>query len=292
MHLIFKNSFLLFLLFQSIALSLGTNFLIFPENAIDLALGQHPSMNGSESVNPSLTRQKSPTPMFYINSGSWFGDIRISNLNYVQKIGNYNNRLFLKQAEIDDLEFRIDKPSDDPVSQFSAYAFQLGSGIAKEGAFGSIGVKVSYLSFGIYDQVASGFTFDAGYSKLLKNGIGVGFSILNLGYISKLYEEKPKLPAMILFGVSKEKSILSFKSKVFSTIEHSIINSSYKLKTGADILWGSLRVLGGYSITKQTSEISFGSGFNFGRFGFIYAVKFGSQNIGEPNIISISYRMP
>ena len=292
MHLIFKNSFILFWLLQSISLAVGTNFLIFPENAIDLALGQHPSMNGSESVNPSLIRQKSSTPMFYINSGSLFGDISISNLNYVQKIGNYNNRLFLKQAEIDDLEFRFDKPSDDPVSQFSAYAFQLGSGIAKQSTFGSIGVKVSYLYFGIYDQVANGFTFDVGYSKSLKNGIGVGFSILNLGYISKLYEEKPKLPAMILFGASKDISILSAKSKVFSTIEYSTINSSHKLKTGADILWGSMRVLGGHSVTKHTSEFSLGSGINFGRFGFIYAMRFGSQNIGEPNIISISYRMP
>ena len=292
MHLIFKQSFILFWLFQSALLALGTNFLIFPENAIDLALGQHPSLDGSESVNPSLIKQKSSTPMFYINSGNWFGDISISGLNYVHKIGNYNNRLFLKQAEINDLEFRGDKPSDDPVSQFSAYAFELGSGLARQSAFGDIGIKVSYLSFGIYDQVANGFTFDIGYSKLLTNGIGVGFSVLNLGYISKLYEEKPKLPAMVLAGASKDLSFFSAKSKVFSTIEYSALNSLYKIKTGADVLLGALRILGGYSITKHTSELSLGSGFNYGRFGFIYAMKFGSQNIGEPNIISISYRMP
>ena len=64
MHLIFKKSFILFWLFQSVSLALGTNFLIFPENAVDLALGQHPSWNGSESVNPSLIKQKSLTPMF------------------------------------------------------------------------------------------------------------------------------------------------------------------------------------------------------------------------------------
>ena len=292
MHLIFKKSFILFWLFQSAGLALGTNFLIFPENAIDLALGQHPSLNGSESVNPSLIKLKSSTPMFYINSGNWFGNISISGLNYVQKIGNYNNRLFLKQAEINDLEFRVDKPSDDPVSQFSAYAFQLGSGVARESAFGDIGIKVSYLSFGIYDQVANGLTFDVGFSKLLKNGIGIGVSILNLGYMSKLYEEKPKLPAMVLAGVSKELSFLSAKSRVFSTIKYSALNSIYKIKTGADFMFGPLRMLGGYSIAKHTSEFSFGSGFNYGRFGFIYAMKFGSQNIGEPNIISISYRMP
>jgi len=292
MHLIFKKSFVLFWLLQSVSLALGTNFLIFPENAQDLALGQHPSWNGSESVNPSLIKQKSSTPMFYINSGNWFGNISISSLNYVQKIGNYNNRLFLKQAEINDLEFRVDKPSDDPVSQFSAYAFQLGFGIARKSEFGDIGIKGSYLYFGIYDQVADGLTFDVGFSKLLKNGIGIGVSFLNLGYMSKLYEEKPKLPIMALAGISKESSFLSAKSRVFSTIEYSALNSIYKIKTGADALMGPVRMLGGYSITKHTSEFSLGSGFNYGRFGFIYAMNFGSQNIGEPNMISISYRMP
>lgn len=231
MHLIFKKSFILFWLFQSGLVALGTNFLIFPENAVDLALGQHPSLNGSESVNPSLIKQKSSTPMFYINSGNWFGDISISGLNYVQKIGNYNNRLFLKQGEVNDLEFRFNKPSDDPVSQFSAYAFQLGSGVARQSAFGDVGIKVSYLYFGIYDQVANGFTFDIGFSKLIKNGIGVGFSVLNLGYVSKLYEEKPKLPAMALAGISKDLSFLSAKSRVFSTIKYSALNSIYNIKS-------------------------------------------------------------
>ena len=93
---------------------------------------------------------------------------------------------------------------------------------------------------------------------LLKNGIGVGFSVLNLGYISKLYEEKPKLPAMALAGISKELSFLSAKSRVFSTIEYSVLNSLHKIKTGADILSDSLTWFGtGRGLSLHDGENAF-----------------------------------
>ena len=130
MHSISRKTFLLFCALQSVSPALGTNFLNFSENANDLALGRHPSVGGSSVVNPSLIRQHHESPIFFINSGSWYGDISISGLNYVHKVGNYNNRLFLKQAEINDLEFRGSEPSDDPNTMFSAYGFQLGSGFS------------------------------------------------------------------------------------------------------------------------------------------------------------------
>ena len=136
---------------------LGTNFLNFSENANDLALGRHPSVGGSSVVNPSLIRQDHESPIFFVNSGSWYGDISISGLNYVHKVGNFNNRLFLKQAEINDLEFRGPEPSDEPNAMFSAYGFQLGSGFSVKNELGDFGVSVSYLSIGIYDQTSKGF---------------------------------------------------------------------------------------------------------------------------------------
>ena len=177
MRLIFKFFLLSICLFQSITFSLGTSFLLYPQSAYELALGSHPSLGGSESVNPSLIKQKNASPIFYINSGSWLGDISLTGLNYVHKVGSYDNRLFLRQADVSDLEFRGDSPSDEPISKFSAYAFQLGSGISRVNRFGNFGIMFSYLSMGIYDQHADGFLFDIGYSKSLDNGFGMGFGI-------------------------------------------------------------------------------------------------------------------
>ena len=183
MHSISRKTSLLFCVLQSISLALGTSFLNFSENANDLALGRHPSIGGSSVVNPSLIKQHHESPIFFINSGSWYGDISISGLNYIHKVGNYNNRLFLKQAEINDLEFRGSEPSDDPNAMFSAYGFQLRSGFSIKNDLGDFGVSISYLSIGNYDQNSKGLIIDLGYSKLLLNGWNMGLSVLNLSLI-------------------------------------------------------------------------------------------------------------
>lgn len=289
MRLIFKFFLLAICLLQSITFSLGTSFLLYPQSAYELALGSHPSLGGSESVNPSLIKQKNASPIFYMNSGSWLGDISLTGLNYVHKVGSYNNRLFLRQADVSDLEFRGDSPSDDPISKFSAYAFQLGSGISRASRFGNFGIMFSYLSMGIYDQNADGFLFDIGYSKSLDNGFGMGFAILNLGSMSSLYKERPKLPTMISAGISKHIELFNLKNKIYLTAESSTKISPTKFKLGADIYWSSFHFLTGYSMTKHDTEFSIGGGFKYGRLGIMYATKIGTQEIGAPKILSIIY---
>jgi hypothetical protein len=292
MHSIFRKISLLFCVLQSISLALGTNFLNFSENANDLALGRHPSIGGSSVVNPSLIKQHHESPIFFINSGSWYGDISISGLNYIHKVGNYNNRLFLKQAEINDLEFRGSEPSDDPNAMFSAYGFQLGSGFSIKNDLGDFGVSISYLSIGIYDQNSMGFIIDVGYSKLLLNGWNMGLSVLNLGHITKLYQEVPKLPTLFLIGGSKNFKSIKLSNKFYTTAEYSILDDIWKLKLGLDSGLEKIKILTGYSIDKHSAAFSFGGGISAGRFGVTYAIKFGSQKIGNPKVLSLSYILP
>ncbi len=265
--------------------------MLYPQSAYELALGSHPSLGGSESVNPSLIKQKNASPMFYINSGKWLGDISLTGLNYVHKVGSYDNRLFLRQADVNDLEFRGDSPSDEPISKFSAYAFQLGSGISSRHRVGNFGLMFSYLSIGIYNQNADGFLIDIGYSKSLDNGFGLGIAILNLGSISSLYKERLKLPTMISTGISKNLELSNLKNKIYLTAESSTKISPSKFKLGADVMLGPFNFLTGYSITKHDTEFSIGGGFKYGRLGILYAMKIGTQEIGEPKILSVIYRI-
>lgn len=292
MHSIFRKISLLFCVLQSISLALGTNFLNFSENANDLALGRHPAIGGSSVVNPSLIKQHHESPIFFINSGNWYGDISISGLNYIHKVGRYNNRLFLKQAEINDLEFRGSEPSDDPNAMFSAYGFQLGSGLSIKNGLGDFGVSISYLSIGIYDQNSKGIIIDLGYSKLLFNGWNMGLSVLNLGHITKLYQEVPKLPTLFLIGGSKSFKSIKISNKFYTTAEYSILDDIWKLKLGLDSGLEKIKILTGYSIDKHSAAFSFGGGISSGRFGITYAIKFGSQKIGNPKVLSLSYLLP
>ena len=291
MHLIFKTFLILFFILCSFSFSLGTNFLLFPENASAMALGRHPSLGGSDSVNPALIEQKNDSPMFHINSGSWFGNIKLAGLNYIQRSGNYNNRFFIRHADVSDLEFRDNSPSDNPISKFSAYAFQLGAGVSRGNKFGNFGIMLSYLSLGIYDQKADGFSIDIGYSKLLRSGFGLGVSVLNLGYMSKFYQYRPELPIAVVAGISRQVDLYRLKNNIYFTTEYFTRELPMKYKIGADMQWGQLNFLAGYSITKFDTEFSVGGGLKYGRFKVIYATRFGSQEIGEPKIFSINYRM-
>ncbi len=275
----------------SFSFSIGTNFLLLPENARAMALGQHPSLGGSESINPALIKQKNDSPMFDINSGNWFGDINLAGLNYIQRFGNYNNRLFIRHADVSDIELRDDSPSDNPISKFSAYAFQLGAGVSRGNKFGNFGMMFSYLSLGIYDQKADGFSIDIGYSKLLSNDLSLGVSILNLGYMSKFYLDRPELPIALVAGISKKLDLFKSKNNIYFTYEYFARQLLMKFKFGADIQLGQLNFLAGYSITKFDTEFSIGGGIKYGRFRVIYAMRLGSQEIGEPKIFSINYRM-
>jgi len=230
--------------------------------------------------------------LLYINSGHWYGDIRLSGVSYVHKIGNYNNNLFLRQAGITDLEYREDRPSDDPSTTFAAYGFSLGSGLSFNTAIGKFGATISVLYFTIYDQNSRGVAIDFGYSNILNNGWGLGASILNLGFVSKFYQETPKLPTRFLAGISKEVGFKKIKNRFYTTGEFLSLNDNWKIKIGNDIQWRQIKILGGYSIAKHTSSISCGSGFVYGRLGITYAIRMGSQEIGIPQTLSLSFRLP
>jgi len=285
--------FIIYLSFYCSALSaIGTQFLTFPENAYDLAMGSHVSFGGSASVNPALIEAAQSSPSLYFNSGQWYGDIRMSGVSYVHKVGNYNNKFFLRQAGVTDLEYRDDRPSDDPSTTFAAYGFSIGSGLSYKASIGQIGATISALYFTIYDQHSTGVSIDLGYSNVFNNGWGIGASLLNIGTASKFYQEKPKLPTRILAGVSKDLVLNNIKNKFHITSEFLSLNDAWKIKIGNYAQWKQIRILGGFSTTKHSTSLSIGSGFVYGRFGVTYAIRFGSQDIGVPQNFSISFRLP
>ena len=272
--------------------AIGTNFLIFPENARDLALGGHVSLGGSASVNPSLIESSPSSALLNINSGQWYGDIRMSALNYVHKVGTYDNKIFVRQAEITDLEFRDDSPSDEPNTTFAAYGMTIGSGLSYQTSFGRFGASISALYFTIYDQHSNGISFDLGYSNVLGNNWGIGIAMLNIGSVSKFYQERPKLPNRFLIGISKDQSIWDVSNRLYLTSESSAFYDSWKIKVGNYSQWKKFRLLGGFSKTKHSSTFSFGSGFVHGRFEITYAMRFGSQDIGIPKNLSLNFELP
>ena len=289
---IFRTYIIYLIFYCSDLTAIGTHFLTFPENARGLALGGHVSLGGSASVNPSLIESSQSSPSLNINSGQWYGGIRMSALNFIHKVGTYDNKLFVRQAEITDLEFRDHRPSDEANTTFAAYGMAIGSGLSFQTFLGRFGASINALYFTIYDQHSNGVSFDLGYSNVLGNNWGIGIAMLNVGAVSKFYQEIPRLPNRFLAGISKDLSMGDVSNRVYLTSESSTFHDSWKIKVGNYTRWKKFRVLGGLSKTKHSSTFSFGSGFVYGRFEITYAMRFGSQDIGVPKNLSLNFQLP
>ena len=272
--------------------ALGTQFLLIPIDATNLAMGSHVSSGGSPSVNPSLLQSPKFVPSLFFNSGQWYGDIKTFGVSYNRRLKKINNEIFLRQVEITDLEYREDRPSDDPNSFFASYGFNIGSRLSLSTSFGHIGMTIKSIYFSIYDQSSSGVLFDFGYSRYFQNDWSLGLSILNIGAISKFYNENPKLPSMALIGISKEASIKTIENHFYFTADYSWLHSQSAVRIGNKIKWKQLMLMAGAEKTKHTSCLSFGVGFVYGRFGFTYGMRFGSQDIGVPKILSVNFLLP
>ena len=96
---------------------------------------------------------------------------------------------------------------------------------------------------------------------------------------------------MVVAGISKQVDLYKLKNNIYFTTEYFPKELPMKFKIGADMQLGQLNFLAGYSITKFDSEFSIGGGLKYGRLKVTYATRFGSQEIGEPKIFSINYRI-
>ena len=293
MGLIFRKFFLFLTISLSSLFAIGTQFLALPSHAYELALGSHVATGGSSIINPALINSSEIYPSLLFDSGQWHGGIKSSSASYNRKIKGINNHIFLQQAGITDLEFREDRPSDDPGSKFGAYGISFGTGISKNTSFGVIGINIRTIYFSIYDENSNGISFDLGYSIKLNNNFDIGLSIVNIGSVSKFQNEHPKLPVRALIGLSKNVNVINnIEDKLFITADYYFVQENWKINIGNFAKWRKFIFLSGYSISKNTSSYSFGTGFNYGRFSVTYGVRIGSQNIGVPKTISISFRMP
>ena len=66
--------------------ALGTQFLLIPIDATNLAMGSHVSSGGSPSVNPSLLQSPKFVPSLFFNSGQWYGDIKTFGVSYNRRL--------------------------------------------------------------------------------------------------------------------------------------------------------------------------------------------------------------
>ena len=109
----------------------------------------------------------------------------------------------MRYSGLSDLEFRVNKPQDEPLAKFSSYGLSLKSGVAFNAKNIQYGFSFSYISMGIYTESSHGFSLGLGSLINLKNNWDVGISAQGLGSMSSLLNDSPSIPQRFFIGVSK-----------------------------------------------------------------------------------------
>ncbi|HIC38007.1 MAG TPA: hypothetical protein EYO79_00900 [Candidatus Marinimicrobia bacterium] len=287
MRFIFKYS-LLFI--ASVLSGTGTQFLATPSNGFELALGSNAIQK--YSINPATHFINGPTPTMGISYGSWLDDSKISAIKVSFPGQKISYGFDLKYVNLDDLELRSERPTDNPLATYGTSGFSLGGSFSKEWLGMDIGAVLRYVRIDLYTENSSGLAVDIGITRNISSRINIGTAILNIGKMTALRNEEPKLPLRFITTANYKYEIDQLENDIAITSEWSnLINGSvFYMSTVSK--WKSLSFCLSSKLAESVTEISGGLGLQFGMYRINYGVRFGSQNLGMPQMIDLTIQLP
>lgn len=260
---------------------IGTQFLSIPRNAMELVIGLNPVLNNI--VNK---------PVLSASYGNWLAEIKVSSFGYDRSALGGTVGFELRYAALNDLELRSDRPTDEPLAVFGATAIALDGNYSRQTKIGLLSTKLRYISMQLFDESATGFAMDIGLQHNVNDKLSVGFSLLNLGSMSKLYKEKPKLPVRLIAGASYAFNFNEIDNSLFIALEKSSMAEGIILRIGEVANWNKLQFLIGTQFSKEVISISGGIGLSLGVYNIKYGIQVGSQALGIPQMLSLSVILP
>ena len=269
------------ILFQNLIFGIGTQFLSIPQNAKELIIGLNPSIK-------NITNR----PILSASYGNWLAGIKVSTFGYSRKALGGAAGFNVRYIALNDLELRTDRPTDDPLSVFDATAIALDGNYIRQTKIGLLSTTLRYISMQLLDEIATGFAMDIGLQHNINDKLNVGFTVLNLGSMSELNVEKPKLPVRMIVGSGYDFSFNEIDNSFFVALEKSSIIEGIILRVGEVTNWNKLQFLIGTQFSKDVASISGGIGIKLGTYDIKYGIQFGSQSLGSPQMLDLSVILP
>ena len=278
---LFFRIIILIILLQSLTFGIGTQFLSIPQNTIELIIGINPVLNNI-SNKPTLSA----------SYGNWLAGINVSSFGYSCKIAGGTAGFNVRYIALNDIELRTDRPTDDPLSVFGATAIALDGSYNRQIGIGLLSTKLRYISMQLFDETSTGFAADIGLQHKVNENFNVGFSVLNLGRMSELNQEIPKLPVRIIGGSSYGFNFGETENALFVALEKSSIVEGIIFRVGEVTNWNKQQFLIGTQVSENVVSISGGIGIKLGAYDIKYGMQFGSQTLGIPQMLDLSVVLP
>jgi len=268
----------------------GTQFLTIPTSGSELAIGTSAIQNNS--INPASISVNSSGLFLDISHGSWVADSKTSSLLMLFPGDKAHFGVDLKYVEIDDLELRNETPTDEPLAFYGANGFAMGV-VGSWDSFGmKMGVGIRLVRMELYTENSSGISADFGLMKQLTSKIKVGASVLNMGKMSALKSEEPKLPMRAVASAGYLLSVPTFSNEFTLGVERAGLVDGIIFHGSNETKWHNVILRQSSKISKEVSEISFGVGFRFGIYNLNYGILIGSQDLGTPQMLDLTIYFP
>ena len=269
-------------LFFSQGMSTGLQFLSIPASANDLIMFNSPWRN------PSFLNTLEKSPELSFAYGKWFGETENLSFEWQGNIKSQSAGISMRYVGINDIELRDNRPSSDPLGYYGAYG--VSTKVASSFSRGNInyGFALQMISMQIYQDESTGFAADLGISWQVTEKINIASSIVNFGKMNSFRNDKPVLPArftnIFTYKLNSADVFVSYESN--ELIEKPIysIGSAFKVD---NVFFGATA-----TINDDSRMIASGIGVNLGSYSFSYGFQYGNQDIGFPQIIDISFRLP
>jgi len=273
---------LISILFVSQGLSTGLQFLSIPASANDLIMFR------SSWRNPSFLNTLEKSPELSFAYGKWFGETENLSFEWQGKIRSQSTGISMRYVGINDIELRDNRPSSDPLGYYGAYG--ISTKVASSFSRGNInyGFALQMISMQIYQDESSGFAADLGISWQVTEKINIASSIVNFGKMNSFRNDKPVLPTRFtnIFTYKLNSADIFVSYEINELIEKPIysLGSAFKVD---NVFFGATA-----TINDDSRMIASGIGVNLGSYSFSYGFQYGNQDIGFPQIIDISFRLP
>ena len=269
-------------LFFSQGMSTGLQFLSIPASANDLIIFNSPWRN------PSFLNTLEKSPELSFAYGKWFGETENLSFEWQGNIKSQSTGISMRYVGINDIELRDNRPSSDPLGYYGAYG--ISTKIASSFSRGNInyGFALQMISMQIYQDESSGFAADLGISWQVTEKINIASSIVNFGKMNSFRNDKPVLPTRFtnIFTYNLNSADIFVSYEINELIEKPIysLGSAFKVD---NVFFGATA-----TINDDSRMIASGIGVNLGSYSFSYGFQYGNQDIGFPQIIDISFRLP
>ena len=289
MPLVFK--FLLYFLSLPI-FGIGTKFLMLPSSVEQLTIGNHSTLGGVAPINPALFSAQNKQSNILINRGVWIGDVNIMNIAFNQASGEKVFHFGVNYSGLTGFEYREERPVDVPLSYFSSYGISVKSGLSFSAFKNKFGLSLSYIKIATEVEEANGFGLNFGYVYNFSSNFNIGVSIENIGKMNELILEEVKLPQRRLSTLSKKVTLNNSYSTIYGSIDWGNGPAKNKYFIGNSFSWKNSNFFSGLALSDNSTEASVGFSIKVNTVKVGYGIRFGSQNLGNPYLISLDILLP